>query len=494
LSSGQAFPLDFFIFEPQRNFLPKKAKMPNSEFYPFPESSHAEWLEQIKKDLKGKVDESTLKSTLWDEIQIAPIYSFEQRQSTPDPMRFNSESKLPGLPPRIWSNVVSLSTGEGKLINAEILEVLQLGAEGLVLHLNGTEDLNLILKGVFSEYIPLYFLPLGEARPVLVQVKNWVESQQLTPEMLHGAILWSPSGELFKGKTDLGEQISLAVELISDFKSFPDFHPITIDFARYSNAGGTGIQELTYGFGELIEILDLFIQQGISVNQAISKIAFHTAIGENHFPEIAKMKTIRSLLMDLITNLGGDLESEAIHLVASTSDWSKSSLDPNTSLIRQTYEAMAAVMGGCNSLWVKPILGQGTDVLSKRISRNVSTILSEESFLNKVIDPGAGSYYLESLQNEIASLVLKQLEILENEGGWTANFMNRTIHTQIKKTATKTQREVLEKHKILIGVNSYELKNEDSFKLSPSKTEFEDYELRPSSASYLVESEKSNQL
>jgi methylmalonyl-CoA mutase len=133
-------------------------------------------------------------------------------------------------------------------------------------------------------------------------------------------------------------------------------------------------------------------------------------------------------------------------------------------------------------------------VLSKRISRNVSTILSEESFLNKVIDPGAGSYYLGSLQNEISSLVLKQLEILEDEGGWTVNFMKRTIHTKIKKTATKTQRKVLEKHKILIGVNSYELKNADSFKLSPSKTEFEDYELRPSSASYLVETEKSNQL
>jgi methylmalonyl-CoA mutase len=494
LSSHQAFPLDFFIFEPRINFLPKKAKMPNPEFYPFPESSHAEWLEQIKKDLKGKVDESTLKSVLWDEIQIAPTYSFEQRQRNPNPMRFNSESKLPGLPPRIWSNVVSPRTGDEKTTNAEILEVLQLGAEGLVLHLNGTEDLNLILKGVFTAYIPLYFLPLGEARPVLIQVKNWVESRQLTPEMLHGAILWSPTGELFKGKTDLKEQISLAAGLISDYKSFPDFHPITIDFARYSNAGGTGIQELTFGLGELIEILDLFIQQGISADQAVGKIAFHTAIGENHFPEIAKMKTIRSLLMDLISNLGGNLGSEAIHLLASTSDWSKSSLDPNTSLIRQTYEAMAAVMGGCNSLWVKAILGQSTDVLSKRISRNVSTILSEESFLNKVLDPGAGSYYLETLQKEITDLVLKQLEILENDGGWTANFMNRTIHTQIKKTATKTQRAVLEKRKILVGVNSYELKNEESLKQSPSNTAYEDYELRPSRASYLVETEKSNQL
>jgi methylmalonyl-CoA mutase len=468
--------------------------MPNPKFYPFPESSHTEWLEQIKKDSKGKSDNSILKSTLWDEIDIAPVYSFEQRQRDSNPVRFNSESKFTGLPPRIWSNIVSPNTGEEKSINIEISEVLQLGAEGLVLHLDGTEDLNLILKDVLPAYIRLYFLPLGEAGPVLTQVKNWVTYQQLTQEMLHGAILWSPTGELFKGKTNLEEQMSLAVGLISAYKSFPDFHPITIDFARYSNAGGTGIQELTYGLGELIEILDRFTEQGISVNQAIAKIAFHTAIGENHFPEIAKMKTIRSILLDLVSNLGGNLDSEAIHLFASTSDWSKSSLDPNTSLIRQTYEAMAAVIGGCNSLWVKPILGQGTDVLSKRIARNVSTILGEESYLNKVIDPSAGSYYLESLQNEISDLVLKQLGFLEDSGGWTANFINRTIHTQIKNTAIKTQRAVLEKRKILIGVNSYELQSKDSFKITQQEIKYEDYELRPSRASYLVETEKSNQL
>jgi methylmalonyl-CoA mutase len=139
-------------------------------------------------------------------------------------------------------------------------------------------------------------------------------------------------------------------------------------------------------------------------------------------------------------------------------------------------------------------LGQGTDVLSKRIARNVSTILGEESYLNKVIDPSAGSYYLESLQNEISDLVLKQLGFLEDAGGWTANFINRTIHTQIKNTAIKTQRAVLEKRKILIGVNSYELQSKDSFKITQQEIKYEDYELRPSRASYLVETEKSNQL
>lgn len=467
--------------------------MPTQKFYPFPKSSEAEWLEQINRDLKGKGNASSLISKLWEEIQIEPIYSFEQFEKSPLPTRFNPSSKFPGHPPRVWYNVVCPSMKDEEATNKEILEVLQLGAEGLVLPLDGTEDLNLILKGVFTEFVQLYFLPLKEIKPVMIQVKNWIESLQLIPEMLHGSILWSPTGSMFKGKTDLSTEIDFGIQMISEFKDFPDFFPMTIDFARYANGGGSGIQELGYGLCELIEILDHFSTKGISVNQAMAQLAFHIAVGENHFPEIAKMKTIRSLLVDLISNLGGDLDSETIHLIASTSEWSKSLLDPNTSLIRQTYEAMAAVVGGCNSLWVKPILGEDADPLSKRIARNVSTIIREETFLDKVMDPASGAYFVETLAAEIEKNVLTLLSELEEKGGWESCFSERSIHTAIQKTAKQTQEEILNHQKSMIGVNKYELKNDGLIDLDLERSKPEDYEIPPSRASYLVEIEKTTQ-
>lgn len=467
--------------------------MPTQEFYPFPEASKDEWLDQIKHDLKGKVELSALKSKLWEEIQIDPIYSFEQVEGSPVPNSFNTPSKFPGLPTRIWSNVVAPSMKDEKATNEEILEVLQLGAEGLVLQLNGTEDLNVILKGVFTEFVTLHFMPINEMEPVLIQVKNWAESLQLTPEMLHGSILWSPTGSMFTGKEDLTSEINLGIQMITEFKEFPHFLPITIDLARYSNAGGSGIQELSYGLSEVIEILDQFSQKGISVNQAMAQLAFHSAVGENHFPEIVKLKVLRSLLVDLTTNLGGNITSESIHLIASTSVWSKSLLDTNTSLVRQSYEAMAAIIGGCNTLWVRPMEGNEASPLAKRIARNVSTILREESFLDKVMDPASGAYFLESLATEIESNVIDSLKEIEEKGGWETCFSDRSIHVAIQQTARKTQKAILKKDKSMIGVNKYELKSNDSATLNLEKPKMEDYELPSSRASYLVEIEKSTQ-
>jgi len=464
--------------------------MPTQKFYPFPESNTDEWMEQIRKDLKGKVDESTLITTLWEEIKINPIYGKEQLKKEPIPYKFNFSSKFPGLPPRIWSNLILPVLSDEKSINAEILASLQLGAEGIILRLEGHEDLNQILKGVFTEHIQLYFSPLAEAKPVLIQVKNWVESMKLTPEMLHGSILWSPTGEFLKGKTNWQEQIENGIQVLSAFKLFPNFYPITISFAHYANAGATGIQELTYGLGELIDILDQFEKNGISVKDALSQFAFHTAVGENHFPEIAKLKVLRNLLVDLAENLGGELTQEKIHLITSTSTWNKSIFDQNTSLVRQTYEAMAGILGGCNALWVRTIQEENPDELTKRIARNISTILREESFLDKVMDPSSGAYFLENLQSEIEQKVLFHLDELEKSGGWKVSFLKGSIESQVNLTATKTQESILKKEKILVGVNKYQLKQEPLTDTELSKEIHDHYDSKQGRASYLVELEK----
>ncbi len=429
--------------------------MTDTDFYGFPPSSKKDWLEQVKKDLKGKDFDATLVSPLWDELKIQPLYTAGDVSEEVSTMRFHPSPKIPGGSPRNWKNIVSIYVTDSKAANGEILSVLDSGAEGVVLHLDGTEDLNQLLHGVLTEYVQLYFLPTAKIDLVISEIHNWVNSLNLTSEMLHGAILWSPADAFLDGDSDWSGNLARAKELIESFASFPDFYPITIDLAKYANAGATGIQELYLGLGEVIELIDQLMKQAVSGFEAHSNFAFHLTAGASHFAEIAKLKAFRNLAVDLASNLGIQIEAESIHLIVSSSDWTKSLIDKDTNLIRQTFESMAAVLGGCNSLWVKPAGGAHASGQDKRIARNISAILSDESHLNKVIDPAAGSYYLTHLQQEIEKLVLEKLRGLEEKEGWMKNVENASIQQEIRQTAKQDQHSVVTGSKVKVGVNNY---------------------------------------
>lgn len=391
------------------------------------------------------------------------------------------------MPARIWSNIVSVYVENEVAANQEIHLALQNGAEGLVLFLKGTEDLGEILKDVLPQYIQLYFFPAGEKSLVFQAISNWVLSRHLPTDQLNGAILWSPFDTLLSGEKDAEPQFSVAFELIQNWKAFPNFFPLCLDFGRYSESGGTGIQELTFGLGELIEILDQLTKRGLSAETIFQNVAFQSVAGDLHFPEIAKLKALRSLITDLAGNYDIPLPPESIHLIAATSTWSYSLLDKNTNLIRQTYQAMAGVLGGCNSLWVKPSEGKNASTREKRIARNISSILREEAYLDKVIDPAAGSFYLDTLQEELSNLVKEKVSQFEAEGSWLNSFSEGKIQKEIRENRFTVQKAVLENTVSKVGANSYTTEgNPDE---SPFFEEIieQELELKPSRASYLVE-------
>lgn len=461
--------------------------MIEEEFYNFPRVSKADWVAQVKKDLKGKDFESTLVSDLWNELKIQPFYISEDRPSTPNQNSFHPASQIPGMSPRIWSNIVSVYVEDEKTANQEILLALQNGAEGMVLFLNGNEDLSLVLKDVLPQYIQLYFFSAGEKSLVFKAISDWVSSQQIQNDQLNGAILWSPFDALLSGEKGSESQFSTAAELIHNWKAFPNFFPLSLDFGRYSESGGTGIQELTYGLGELIEVQDQLTQRGISAKTVFENIAFQSAVGDLHFPEVAKLKALRSLVVDLAANYEVTLAPESIHLIAATSRWSYSLLDKNTNLIRQTYQAMSGILGGCNSLWVKTLDGKFSSIRENRIARNISTILREEAYMDKVIDPAAGSYYLDSLQKEITQLVKEKVSQLEAEGGWLKSFSEGKIQKEIRDNRSTIQKAVFENTISKVGANRYTSNGNSEDSPFFEHKEEKELELKPSRASYLVE-------
>lgn len=461
--------------------------MTKEEFYNFPQVSKNDWITQVKKDLKGKDFESTLVSDLWSELKIQPFYTSEDRTSTPIQSSFHPTSEIPGMPPRIWSNLVSIYVADEKSANQEIHLALQNGAEGLVLYLTGNENLGEVLNEVLPQYIQLYFFPAGEKTLVFKAIADWVSSQQIQSNDLNGAILWSPFEAFLSGEKDSESHFSSAFEMIQNWKDFPNFFPLCLDFGRYSESGGTGIQELTYGIGELIELLDQLTQRGLSAEIIFENIAFQSAVGDLHFPEIAKLKALRSLVVDLAANYDVTLSLESIHLIASPSTWTFSIIDKNTNLIRQTYQAMAGILGGCNSLWVKTVEGKSASVREKRIARNISIILREESYLDKVMDPAAGAFYLDSLQQEITNLVKEKVSQLETEGGWLTSFSEGKMQKEIKENRLTVQKAVLENTISKVGANRYPSKELPDVLSLFEEIKEKELELKPSRASYLVE-------
>ena len=457
------------------------------DFYNFPRLSPEGWQKQIEIESNSKDQSTTLGSELWDELEIQLFYTHQDLPKPISQSSFHLPSPIPGMPPRIWNTLETVYPENPKTANLKALDALQNGAEGLIIWMDEQMPLGELLQDILPEYIQLYFLIGKNKKTSLQSIWEWVQSKQLKPNQLKGAILWSPCKDLLDGNSNSNADFDLAADLLQKWKDFPDFYPITLDLGRYSESGGTGIQELKYGLGELIELVDQLNQRASDTSTIFQNIAFQTAIGEAHFAEIAKLKAARILLSELATQYELEINPESIHLIATTSNWSQSLLDPHNNLIRQTYQAMSAILGGANSIWVKNLVGKSASARENRTARNCSTILREEAFLDKVMDPAAGSYYLENLQNEIILLVKNKLSELEREGGWLKSFSEGKIQAEIRETRKSRQEAVLEKKAIQIGVNKFNSNGKNPQEIIWEEFPENELELKPTRASYLVE-------
>ena len=450
-------------------------------FPEFQPATKADWIAQAAREIKGQDVLNLLGSKLWDTVFVSPYYSAEDLDLPVIQHRFHPETEVPGLPPRVWGNLVHVYPGDS---NAQILKVLENGAEGIILHLHGYEDLKDLLAGVLPQYISILIYPVGNPVLALKAFFEWTDGIGAPPESIQGGLWWTPSDLVFDQNESFGLGIEILSELLEMAESYPGFKPFCIKTSRYTESGGSPIEALSYGLGELIEWIDTL---GEDPKVIFSNLFLEASISENYFGEIARMKAFRVGLSQISSLYSLDLKEEDVLLFCKTSQWSKSLLDGNTNLIRQTYEAMAAVLGGANWLSVEPMQGENSSEHDRRIARNVSTILRDESHLDKVMDSSAGSYFLENLTLEIGEILKNQLVKLEEKGGWTKALEAGEIHQSVRQQRAKLQNQVLQNQISKIGVNKYS--TPDNHQLNPNWEHFEEkmFELKPTRASYLIE-------
>ncbi len=254
------------------------------------------------------------------------------------------------------------------------------------------------------------------------------------------------SGNWFK---NLNSDFEILKKVFSN-KSLQSIFTISIDTSLYQNAGANMVQQLAYGLAHANEYLNYFESNG-QLKQSFN-IIFKVAVGSNYFFEIAKLRALRILWNTLA--LEYNINSEC-HIIAFPTKRNKTIYDYNTNLLRTTTECMSAILGGANAITNFPYdaIYHKTNGFSSRIARNQLLILKHESYFNKVNNPSDGTYYIESLTNQLAEKALVLFKDIEANGGFLKQLKEGTIQRKIKDAASKEQQQFNTGEEVLLGTN-----------------------------------------
>jgi len=247
-------------------------------------------------------------------------------------------------------------------------------------------------------------------------------------------------------------------ELIKESTEMPAFHIVNVNGRYFGNAGSSIVQELAFSLSAANEYLSKLTDKGLTIDEAAKSLRFTFSVGSNFFMEIAKLRAGRMLWATIVNEYKPENKEVAKMIVhCETSEFNKTIYDPYVNMLRTQTESMSAALGSCHSLSVQPFdkVFRTPNEFSERIARNQQLLLKEESYFNKIVDPGAGSYYIENLTDSIARQAWKLFIEVEEKGGYLSALKSGVIQTQIKEAADKKSNALASRKEVLLGTSQY---------------------------------------
>jgi methylmalonyl-CoA mutase len=375
----------------------------NALFADFPSFTKEDWKKQILKDLKGARFEDHQITNGLDDFAIDSLYAIEETSSL-DYLSFyqTPASGTDSESPRNWRNLQLIPFENETQANQVALQALNAGAEEIKFDLRRAKVLNWnsLLQGIQLPYCALSFVLGSDQIDFLAEYWQYTLNQGIDPKTMSGSVEWE--GELSLEAAQRGIEIS---------REAADFAVLSISSTSTSAKPSDQLADLMLAAGKWIDRLS-----GKAIDSALilKNIVFLVPIHSNYFVEIARLRALRILFTEMasVSLRRNVLPSEAkIYAVSSIRIDEKTQTDPYLNMLSNTTQAMSAIIGGCQVLHVKPY-NEGIEAvthLAERIARNVSVILKEESHLDKVIDPSAGSYFLDWLTDQIAETAWKKM-------------------------------------------------------------------------------------
>jgi methylmalonyl-CoA mutase len=449
-------------------------------FNEFPPVSTEKWEEVIQKDLKGADYEKKL---VWKTLEGFKVRPYYRQEDISGKEYLNA---APGEFPFIrgnntnsneWEIRQDIDVSDPKSANENALFILDRGVTSIGFgvkckkshcKIKSQADISTLLKDIFIDCIGLYFNSGHNSAEVVKLLSDEVQQRKLDKTKITGAVCFDPLGYLtIKGAWGKDEKSDFeTVKSLIDFaeKNLPNYRVLSVNGQHFNNAGASVVQEVAYTLSMAAEYLSRLSDLGISSTLVAKHLQVNLGVGTNYFMEIAKVRAARYLFAKLLDAYKSEIKQ--IHINSHTSGWHNTVYDPFVNVLRATTESMSAVLGGTNSLVVKPFdkSFKKPNPFSDRIARNIQIILKEESYFDKIVDPSAGSYYIENLTDSIISEAWKLFLDIDSKGGYLQALKDGAIQKAIGETAVQRSNNIATRREILLGTNQYPNFNESVLK------------------------------
>ncbi len=334
--------------------------------------------------------------------------------------------------------------------------------------IDSVEDMKILFDGIPLDQMSVSMTMNGAVIPILAFFIVAGQEQGVPTEQLDGTIQNDILKEFMVRNTYIYPP-EPSMRIISDIFAYtsanmPKFNSISISGYHMQEAGATQVQELAFTIADGMEYVKYGVASGLDIDKFAGRLSFFFAIGMNFFMEVAKLRAARVLWHRVMTKLGAqDERSKMLRTHCQTSGVSLQEQDPYNNVIRTTIEAMAAMLGGTQSLHTNALdeaIALPTD-FSARIARNTQIVIQEETGMCNVVDPLGGSYYIEALTQELVDKAWEIIERVESEGGMAKAVAAGWPKAMIEEAAAARQARVDKGDDVIVGVNKYRLASED---------------------------------
>ncbi len=440
----------------------------NKLFNEFPPISTEKWEEVINKDLKGADYEKKLVWRTIEGFNVKPYYRAEDLEnidylnSNPAQFPFTRGKQADA---NEWEVRQDITEKDPVKANAYALDAVKRGATAVGFCGKAVQDdeaMATMLKGLSLNTIAIHFNCSPNAMATLKSFVAAARKQGFDATQLRGTINFDPFKYALKhGQFKLGEAADMdyAAGLVNYAAAeLPNFRVLGVNGSLLNNAGSNIVQELGFSLAAANELMAKLTERGCDATHVARSIAFNFATGGNYFMEIAKIRAARLTWSKIVEQYKPSCDcayKAYIHTTSST--WNKSIFDPYVNILRTTTETMSSAIAGADSISVLPFdtTFKEADDFSYRIARNQQLLLKEESYLDKIVDPAAGSYYIENLTNSIAQYAWEHFLAIEDKGGFAAAIKAGYVQDEIAKTAQQRDMDIATRKTTILGTNQY---------------------------------------
>lgn len=440
----------------------------NKLFSEFPPVSTEKWEEVINKDLKGADYEKKLVWRTIEGFKVKPYYRAEDLEgleyldANPGEKPFTRGKHVAD---NVWEVRQDILVHDPKEANRIALDAVERGATSLgfcAKNIATVDDMAVLLKGIYINAVSINFMCSKDYLSLLKLYVEYAKREGFDPKELCG----STDFDMFRyalnhGKFHRGEEgeLQAAKELVEyAHEALPKFRVLTINGQLLHNAGSNIVQELGFSLAAANEMVARLTDMGVKAHRVASRLQLSVGVGSTYFMEIAKIRAARLLWSKIIEQYKPECDcAYKLFINATTSRWNQSVYDPYVNMLRSTTEAMSSAVAGADSISVLPFDNayKEADDFGYRIARNQQLLLKEESYLDKIVDPAAGSYYIENLTNEIARGAWEHFMKVEEAGGMCKALRAGLVQDEVEATAKQRDLDIATRKTTILGTNQY---------------------------------------